>query len=170
MTIFLVGYAGSGKSSLGKRLARRMGLRFVDTDNVVEQQVGAPIADIFHYEGEEYFRIAERRAVEGLANEGMDLVIATGGGLPTWKDNMEWMLRTGVTIYLRRTPEQILSRLSDYGRMKRPMFRGKSDEELVVFMREQMAQRDKYYTQAHIEVDCTTMSDDDVVEYIVNKL
>ena len=170
MIIFLVGYAGSGKSSLGKRLARRMGLRFVDTDNVVEQQVGAPIADIFHYEGEEYFRIAERRAVEGLANEAMDLVIATGGGLPTWRDNMEWMLRSGIVIYLRRSPEQILLRLSDYGRMKRPMFRGKSDEELVAFMREQMAERDKYYTQAHIEVDCNAKSDDDVVEYIVNKL
>lgn len=166
----MVGYAGSGKSSLGKRLARRMGLRFVDTDNVVEQQVGAPIADIFHYEGEEYFRIAERRAVESLANEAMDLVIATGGGLPTWHDNMEWMLRSGVTIYLRRSPEQILSRLSAYGREKRPMFRGKSDEELLEFMRQQMVVREEYYAQAHISVDCTTMSDDDVVEYIVNKL
>lgn len=170
MILFLVGYAGSGKSSLGKRLARRMGLRFVDTDNVVEQQVGAPIADIFHYEGEEYFRIAERRAVESLANEAMDLVIATGGGLPTWRDNMEWMLRSGVTIYLRRSPEQILSRLSAYGREKRPMFRGKSDEELLEFMRQQMAVREEYYAQAHISVDCTTMSDDDVVECIVNKL
>lgn len=170
MILFLVGYAGSGKSSLGKRLARRMGLRFVDTDNVVEQQVGAPIADIFHYEGEEYFRIAERRAVESLANEAMDLVIATGGGLPTWRDNMEWMLRSGVTIYLRRSPEQILSRLSAYGREKRPMFRGKSDEELLEFMHQQMAAREEYYAQAHISVDCTTMSDDDVVEYIVNKL
>ena len=170
MTIFLVGYAGSGKSSLGKRLARRMGLRFVDTDNVVEQRVGAPIADIFHYEGEEYFRIEERRAVEALANEGMDHIIATGGGLPTWRDNMEWMLRSGVTIYLRRTPEQILSRLSAYGREKRPMFRGKSDEELLEFMHQQMAEREKYYSQAHITVDCTTLSDDQVVEYIVNKL
>ena len=166
----MVGYAGSGKSSLGKRLARRMGLRFVDTDNVVEQQVGAPIADIFHYEGEEYFRIAERRAVESLANEAMDLVIATGGGLPTWRDNMEWMLRSGVTIYLRRSPEQILSRLSDYGREKRPMFRGKSDEELLAFMHEQMVLREPYYNKAHIAVDCTTMSDDEVVEYVVNRL
>jgi shikimate kinase len=170
MILFLVGYAGSGKSSLGKRLARRMGLRCVDTDNVVEQQVGAPIADIFHYEGEEYFRIAERRAVEGLANEAMDIVIATGGGLPTWRDNMEWLVRSGMTVYLRRSPEQILSRLTEHGRNKRPMFRGKSDEELLAFMHEQMALREQYYSKAHIDVDCTVMSDDDVVECIVNRL
>lgn len=170
MIIFLVGYAGSGKSSLGKRLARRMGVRFVDTDKQVELQEGASIADIFHYEGEEYFRIAERRAVEALANDGIDMVIATGGGLPTWRDNMDWLVRSGMTIYLRRTPEQILSRLSDYGRAKRPMFRGKSDEELLKFMREQMALRESYYAQSHIDVDCTVMSDDEVVEYIVKRL
>ena len=83
---------------------------------------------------------------------------------------MEWLLRTGVTIYLRRSPEQILSRLSDYGREKRPMFRGKSDEELLAFMHEQMALREPYYSKAHIDVDCNVMSDDDVVEYVVNRL
>lgn len=170
MIVFLVGYAGSGKSSLGKRLARRLGVRFVDTDKLVEQSEGASIADIFHYEGEEYFRIAERRAVESLANEGVDLVVATGGGLPTWRDNMEWLVRSGVTVYLRRTPEQILSRLSDYGREKRPMFRGKSDGELLQFMHEQMALREPYYAKAQIAVDCSVMSDDDVVEHLVTKL
>jgi shikimate kinase len=170
MVIFLVGYAGSGKSSLGKRLARRLGVRFVDTDKQVELTEGASIADIFHYEGEEYFRIAERRSVESLANEAIDMVIATGGGLPTWRDNMDWLVRSGMTVYLRRSPEQILSRLTDYGREKRPMFRGKSDEELLQFMREQMALREPYYTKAHIEVDCTVMSDDEVVEYIVKRL
>ena len=170
MIVFLVGYAGSGKSSLGKRLARRLGVRFVDTDKLVEQSEGASIADIFHFEGEKYFRIAERRVVESLANECMDLVVATGGGLPTWRDNMEWLVRSGVTVYLRRTPEQILSRLSDYGREKRPMFRGKSDEELLEFMREQMELREPYYAKAQIAVDCSVMSDDDVVEYLVTKL
>lgn len=170
MIVFLVGYAGSGKSSLGKRLARRLGVRFVDTDKLVEQSEGASIADIFHYEGEEYFRIAERKAVESLANEGMDMVVATGGGLPTWRDNMEWLVRSGVTIYLRRTPEQILSRLSDYGREKRPMFRGKSDDELLQFMREQMALREPHYAKSQIAVDCSVMSDEDVIEYLVTKL
>lgn len=170
MILFLVGYAGSGKSSLGKRLARRLGVRFVDTDREVEMQVGATIADIFHYEGEEYFRMAERKAVETLANEAVDMVIATGGGLPTWRDNMEWLVRSGMTVYLRRSPEQILSRLTEHGRNKRPMFRGKSDDELLTFMREQMAVREKFYAKAHITVECTSMSDDDAVEYIVNRL
>ncbi len=170
MLIFLVGYAGSGKSSLGKRLARRLGVKFIDTDKEVELSEGASVADIFHYGGEEYFRKSERMTVERVANDGLDMVVATGGGLPIWQDNMEWMTRSGVVIYLRRSPEQILSRLSAYGREKRPMFRGKSDEELLVFMRQQMAERERFYRMAHYEVDCTTMCDDDVVEMIVNKL
>ena len=169
MILFLVGYAGSGKSTLAKRLSRRLQLKHIDTDKRVEKLEGATIADIFYYQGEEYFREAERRALESVEHEG-DMIIATGGGLPTWGDNMAWMREHGVVVYLRRSAEQILSRLSDYGREKRPMFRGKSDEELLMFMREQMAQREKYYVEADITVDCTTLSDDDVVENIVNEL
>lgn len=170
MILFLVGYAGSGKSSLGKRLARRLGVDLVDTDKRVEQMVGATIADIFHYEGEEYFRRAEREAVEAIIEGAGDVIVATGGGLPTWGDNMSRLNECGVTIYLRRSPEQILSRLSAYGREKRPMFRGKSDEELLRFMHEQMSVREPYYAQAEMTIECTTMGDDDVVEYIVNEI
>jgi shikimate kinase len=168
--LFLVGYAGSGKSSLGRRLARRLRCRFVDTDTLVEQQVGATIADIFYYEGEEYFRRAERRALESLANVDGNVVVATGGGMPTWSDNMAWMNDHGTTIYISRSCEHILSRLTDYGREKRPMFRGKSDEELVAFMHAQMAEREVFYSGAKMRVECDTMSDDAVVEYIVNKI
>lgn len=168
MILFLVGYAGSGKSTLGRHLARRLSCQVVDTDKRVEQMVGASVADIFHYEGEEYFRQAEREALESALSSGDTLIISTGGGLPTWRDNMEWMNGVGVTIYLKRTPEQILSRLSAYGREKRPMFRGKSDEELLEFMREQMAQREEYYAKSKISIDCTSMSDDAAVEYIAN--
>lgn len=168
MILFLVGYAGSGKSTLGRHLARRLSCQVVDTDKRVEQMVGASVADIFHYEGEEYFRQAEREALESALSSGDTLIISTGGGLPTWRDNMEWMNGVGVTIYLKRTPEQILSRLSAYGREKRPMFRGKSDEELLEFMREQMALREEYYAKSKISIDCTSMSDDAAVEYIAN--
>jgi shikimate kinase len=157
---------------LGRRLARRLGYTFVDTDKRVEASVGASIADIFYYEGEEYFRRAEREVLEALALEDASrgVVVATGGGMPTWQDNMVWMNNQGVTIYIKRPAEQIISRLTDYGREKRPMFRGKSDEELLSFMHEHIAQREPYYAQAKMVIDCDTMSDDDVVSYIANSL
>lgn len=165
--LILVGYAGSGKSSLAKRLSKALGVGYVDTDTLVEQSVGATVADIFHYEGEEYFRCAERGVLESLVAEGYNGIVATGGGLPTWRDNMERLNGMGTTIYLQRSPEQILSRLSAYGREKRPMFRGKSDEELLQFMREHIAEREPYYAKANVVVDCNTMSDEAVVNYII---
>ena len=170
MLIFLVGYAGCGKSSLGKRLARRLEGRYVDTDKLVERSVGATVADIFYYEGEEYFRRAEREVLEGLIEEGFDGVVATGGGLATWQDNAERMNEVGTTVYLRRSPEQILSRMSDYGREKRPMFRGKSDEELLEFMHKHMTEREPHYAKAHITIECDRVSDDEAVEMIVNEI
>lgn len=167
MRLFLVGYAGSGKSSLGKRLQRALGLKFVDTDKLVEQSEGASVADIFYYQGEEYFRCAERDIVESLAVEGFEGVVATGGGLAVWRDNMERLKQLGTTIYLRRSPEQILSRLTEYGRNKRPMFRGKSDEELLAFMHEQLGLREPFYERAELVIDCNKISDDEVVNRII---
>ena len=166
MLIFLVGYAGSGKSSMGKRLARMLGVRYVDTDRLIEESVGASVADIFYYEGEEYFRRSEREVIERLVDERFEGVVATGGGLAAWGDKMERMNEVGETIYLRRTPEQIMSRLSDYGREKRPMFRGKSDEELVAFMREHMAEREPHYLKAKMVVECSSMSDSEALDVI----
>lgn len=170
MLIFLVGYAGCGKSSLGKRLARRLEGKYIDTDKLVERSVGATVADIFYYEGEEYFRRAEREVLEGLIEEGFDGVVATGGGLATWQDNAERMNAVGTTVYLRRSPEQILSRMSDYGREKRPMFRGKSDEELLEFMHKHMAEREPHYAKAHITIECDRVSDDEAVEMIIKEV
>lgn len=170
MLIFLVGYAGSGKSSMGKHLARRLGVKFIDTDAEVEREVGATIAEIFLYEGEEYFRRSERECVEHIAEQHIDAVVSTGGGLPTWSDNMSWLNEHGMTVYLERSAEQILSRLSAYGRERRPMFRGKSDEELLAFMKMQMMEREPHYTQARMTIDCRTMSDAEAVEYIATNL
>ena len=84
MKIFLIGYMGCGKSSLGRRLAKRAGMRFVDMDSEIEQREGASISDIFRFEGEDYFRRKERELIESLAGEGDDMVISTGGGAPAW--------------------------------------------------------------------------------------
>ena len=155
---------------MAKRLAKALRVSYVDTDTLVEQSEGATIADIFYYQGEEYFRRSEREVLERLAQERYEGIVATGGGLPAWEDNMELLNSIGTTIYLQRSPEQIMSRLSAYGREKRPMFRGKSDEELLRFMREHIAQREPYYSRANIVVDCNTMSDDAVVQYIIERV
>lgn len=170
MLLFLVGYMGSGKSSLGRKIARRLSVRYVDTDTEIEQREGASVADIFCYEGEEHFRRMEHDLIEECASSGEDAVVSTGGGLPVWHDNMELMNAAGTTVYIRRSPEQIISRLTPYGRQRRPKFRGLDDEELLAFMRGNMAEREPFYMRAHKVVDCNAMSDAETVESIVKYL
>lgn len=167
--LFLVGYMGCGKSTLGRKLARRLGVAFVDTDALVEQREGAAVADVFRYEGEEHFRQVEREVLEDVIASEDAAVVSTGGGLPVWGDNMQRMNEAGDTVYLRRSAEQIARRLSPYGRQKRPRLRGLSDEELVGFMERDMAAREPFYTQARLIVDCTETSDEELVERILRE-
>lgn len=156
---------GCGKTTLARKLARRFGLRFVDTDEEVERAEGASVADVFRYEGEEYFRGVERRVLEEVSSAD-DAIVSTGGGLPAWRDNMEFMNAAGRTVYLRRTAEQIASRLSPYGRRKRPRLRGLGDAELVEFMRGDIAAREPYYSRAQLVIDCAGRSDDEIAAVI----
>ena len=166
--IFLVGYMGCGKSSLGRKLAKASGMEFMDMDSIIEQREGASISDIFHYQGEAYFRGVEQALIEELGAADGDMVISTGGGAPAWEDNMERMNRLGATVYLRRTAEQIASRLSPHGRQKRPKLRGLNDEELVAFMTANMAEREPFYSQATHCVDCVERSDAELIDYILD--
>lgn len=166
--LFLVGYMGCGKSSLGRKLAKVTGFEFVDMDSVIEQREGATISDIFNYAGEDYFRCAERALIEELATSEQNTIISTGGGAPTWKDNMDFMNSAGECIYLRRTAEQIASRLSPHGRQKRPKLRGLNDEELVAFMTKNMAEREPYYSKAGRIIECAERSDEQIIEIILS--
>lgn len=169
MRLYLIGYMGTGKSTLGRKIAKRTELPFLDTDKMVEEAEGAEVADIITYAGEEYFRQAERRALEQTAEEE-NAIISTGGGLPVWGDNQAWIAEHGVSVYLKRTPEQIISRLSPHGRYKRPKLRGLNDEELLQVMREGIAEREPIYEKADIVIDCSVVSDleiaDRLCEYI----
>ena len=170
MKLFLIGYMGCGKSTLGKRLAKRANFEFVDMDSLIEQREGAPVADIFHYAGEEYFRKTERAIIEELGDAEGDYVISTGGGVPAWRDNMERMNVIGSTVYLRRTAQHIASRLSPHGRQKRPKLRGLNDEELVEFMTKNMAEREPFYSKATHIIECSSYSDEEIIEIILSKL
>ena len=164
--LFLVGYMGCGKSTIGRKLARTLHLEFVDTDHRIEEREGATVIDIFHYEGEERFRTIEREVLEEVIASNEAAVVSTGGGLPAWGDNMARIGELGVSVYLRRSPKNIISRLSPYGRQKRPKFRGLNDKELLAFMTTHMAEREPVYSRADIVIDCDTMSDNDIIELI----
>ena len=166
--LFLVGYMGCGKSTLGKKLSKATDYEFVDMDSLIEQREGAAVSEIFHYAGEEYFRRAERALIEELAASEGNMIISTGGGVPTWSDNMAYMNSVGVCVYLRRTAKQIASRLSPHGRQKRPKLRGLNDEELIEFMTVNMAEREPFYSQAKYIVECAERSDAEIIEIILS--
>ena len=168
MILFLIGYMGCGKSKLGRKLAPALGWELMDTDKIIEAGAEMTVAEIFEQKGEPWFRARERAVLESLAEYPNNVVVSTGGGLACKGDNMERMNAIGQAVYLRRTAEQIASRLSPHGRQKRPKLRGLNDEELVAFMRSNMAEREPFYSQARYCIDCAAMSDEELIETILS--
>lgn len=164
MLIFLIGYMGSGKTTIGRGLARRLGMRFVDMDTEVEQRSGLSVADYFAAHGEEAFRGQEREVLESLTAE-RDAVVATGGGVPCFFDNMEVMNAAGLTIYLKMGPEKLAARL-EHGKAKRPLLRDKTQQQLRDFIAENLARREPFYGRAKMVMACDTMSDEYIAGHV----
>jgi shikimate kinase len=164
MNIFLVGYMGSGKTTLGKQLAQALDYSFVDQDSVIEEKMGMTIADIFSLMGEPKFREIEHQTLADLSN-GDNMVVATGGGAPCYFDNMELMNKGGVSIYLKVSTQTLFQRLR-LAHLKRPLIRNKSDKELVAFIDSKMIEREPFYSKSTI----TIQSDDILLSDIQNAL
>ena len=130
--IFLIGYMGAGKTTLGAALAKATGMSFIDLDLFIEQRFRKSISQIFAEKGEEEFRRIEQRMLHEVA-EFEDVVISAGGGTPCFFDNMEYMNRQGMTVYLKATPEILRAHLR-MGKQKRPLIAQKNDEELDAFI------------------------------------
>lgn len=150
MRIYLIGYMGSGKSTLGRRLAMHLGVQFVDMDHYIEERNCKTIPQIFEEDGEAEFRKKERKALEELS-EFTDIVIATGGGAPCFFDNIDLMNRTGKTIYLNIDPTILADRLL-HSKTERPLIKGKSRDELVAFIDDTLKKRNEFYMQAKYQI------------------
>ena len=107
--VFLVGPMGSGKTAVGRQLARRLGFRFVDSDAEIEQRTGVDIPFIFEKEGEAGFRLREREVIDALSGEA-GIVLATGGGAVLAEDSRRRLAERGVVVYLETSVDQQLSR------------------------------------------------------------
>lgn len=149
--VYIIGFMGSGKSTAGRKLAALMGWSFLDLDHKIEEIAGKKIPLIFSEDGEDQFRKIESDVLKSLDNRG-NTIIATGGGTPCHGDNMDYMLRTGVTIYLKMTPGQLVKRLlSSSG--ERPLLKNIPDDRLPQFIEKKLAERETWYNKAEIIVD-----------------
>ena len=153
--IILIGYMGAGKTTVGKELAKRLGVTFYDLDWYIETRMHKRVPDIFAESGEEGFRDIERRMLHEVA-EFENVVISCGGGTPCFFDNMEYMNQQGDVVYLNATPE-VLFRHLKMGKGIRPLLLGKNDDELQAFIREQLANREQFYSQARYVADVNLM-------------
>ena len=144
--IFLTGYMGSGKTTLGRALAADIGIPFIDLDHYIEKRYCKTIAQLFAERGEDGFREIERRVLHEVG-EFEDVIISTGGGTPCFFDNVEYMNGQGTTVYLDVPVERLFIRLS-IARSKRPLIKDKNDEELKSFIAEQLGKRAPHYSKA----------------------
>ncbi|MBB2952662.1 MULTISPECIES: shikimate kinase [Sphingobacterium] len=159
--IFLIGYMGSGKTTLAKKLASKLELPFIDTDDEIVKEIGMSITEYFQLHGEEKFRELERKQLLKTAQQ--NAIVSTGGGSPCFFDNMQWMNENGISVYLQMSPKSLFDRLSQSKPNKRPILIGKTEEELFNFITEKLTEREPFYQQAHLIIDHINTPIDDLI-------
>ncbi len=165
MRIYLIGLKNCGKTTTGKKLAKKLSLDFIDLDELIEKNDGRSVPEIFSTDGEEVFRKKEQEALHQTAN--MDqVVISTGGGVPRFFDNMEFMNRQGTTVYLKLDENTLVGRLKQAAK-DRPIVKGKSPEEIREYVNNLLTKFEHFYLQADYVVDAKNMAPEDLVAHIL---
>jgi shikimate kinase len=153
--IYLTGFMGSGKSTVGPLLARALGYRFLDLDTAIVQQAGQPIPQLFSEEGEAGFRQRETEALRSTGQQDR-MVIALGGGALTFEHNLQWARENGLVLYLRVPADGLVRRLLHSG-TERPLLaddpEARNPEVLQRKVEDLLARREPFYTRAHITVE-----------------
>jgi len=165
MIVFLIGMMGSGKSSIGKSLARLLTYNFMDTDMEIENKYQKKVSQIFEEKGEEAFRLMEQELLMNICEQG-NLVVATGGGFPCFNKNMDVMNDLGLTIYLEAAPAFLVSRLKN-AKHDRPLIATYSDDELLSYLEQLLAQRSEYYNSAKIHISAKSLKAQDIHQMIM---
>ncbi len=166
--IILIGYMGSGKTTVGRALAKELGLPFYDLDWYIESRMRKKVSQIFAEQGEEEFRRIERNMLHEVA-EFEDVVISCGGGTPCFFDNMDYMNSQSQVVWLKATPEVLHKHLL-MGKGDRPLLKGKTPDELIAFICEQLQQREPFYSQARYTLDVSLMDNYEKIAITVSEI
>ncbi len=159
---------GAGKTTIGRELSRQVGLPFYDLDWYITSRMRKTVKEIFDQQGEEGFRRIERNMLHEVA-EFENVIISCGGGTPCFYDNMEYLNAQGDTVYLKATPE-VLYRHLQMGRSVRPLLLNKTPEEVKCFVREQLTERETFYSKARYTLDVNLMDNFTKIQNTIQEL
>ncbi|MFN4234092.1 MAG: shikimate kinase [Bacteroidia bacterium] len=165
MKIFLVGFMGSGKSSVARVLAQKLNLSFFDTDHEIVASTGKSINEIFEKDGESHFRELEKLTIQNLQNKD-NCVIACGGGLPCHNNLMRELNNQGITVYLKLSSERLFDRLQKDSN-KRPLLLGKNESEMKKYISHLLDEREFYYSQSQFKISIKDHNAEEVADAIV---
>lgn len=167
-SIIIIGYMGAGKTTVGKALAKELGIMFYDLDWYIETRMHKTVKQIFDESGEDGFRQIEHNMLHEVA-EFENIVLSCGGGTPCFFDNMDYMNQLGETVYLKASPETLYAHLK-MGRGVRPLLLNKTPEGVQVFIREQLQKREPFYEKAKHIFDVNVMDNFDKINETVAQI
>ena len=166
--IILIGYMGSGKTTVGKALSKATGMMFYDMDWYIESRMRKTVSQIFAERGEEGFRQIEYNMLHEVA-EFENVIISCGGGTPCFFDNMDYLNQQAQVVYLKAQPEVLHKHLL-MGKGDRPLLKGKTPDELIQFIREQLEKREPFYSKANYTLDVSLMDNYEKIKITIEKL
>lgn len=169
MKIVLLGYMGSGKSTVAKLLASRLNLQPIDLDDYIAEQEKMGIPSIFASRGEIYFRLRESEYLKDILHQERDLVLALGGGTPCYANNMDLIRQNAESFYLKAGIPTLVERLLRE-KEQRPLIASFDDEKLEEFVAKHLFERRNFYDQATHSVSIDGKKVDEIVEEILAKM
>ena len=160
--VYLIGFMGAGKTTISKLLANKLQLPFYDTDQEIEKNEKRSISDIFKKEGELYFRMLETEILKSI---NQNSIIACGGGLPIYNNNMELINSKGISIYLKASVNLLFDRLKKE-KESRPLINNKTNKELEFYIKNELQNRKPFYTLSSKIILLDDKSNDDILREI----